>query len=195
MQQSNRSKRVREEDLVMPTSKKPFPSKAFAGELLGSPLLAVANVRPSPTVSDDSDLAHSSSKTIDLLLVSAKYSHRGVTFEVEKGARPDTDISGASGSVQGDHVTAYISFLEFLLNITDNRPLREVSDHLTDVAKSILASSEQHKVFDDLKKEFDLEISEYCPREQRKRLTATLRAENAEQTTQKHCKRGALIRQ
>ncbi len=136
-----------------------------------------AKVAGSPAISANSDPTHSHSKAVDLLLVSANYTLGGVSFEIEKEARPDAAVTGATGSTQGDHVTAYISFLEFLYNITNDKQLDQISDHLIDIAKSILATDSQKKIFDDLKEEFDKDLTKYYSRDERKRLIAKLRSE------------------
>ncbi len=64
----------------------------------------------------------------------------------------------ALGKAQGDHVTAYKSFLEMLLTATEGKSVRKAAGIIANVAKSLLPNNAQK--FDDILSSLDAETHE-----------------------------------
>lgn len=102
---------------------------------------------------------------------SAKYSHDGITFIIGKD-RPDNRVEsgedGKKATGQGDHVTSYRTFLEFLHNLTIDKDLQEIPDNLIKVIGSILPEDDQITKFSSAKDKYLNDNKYYLSREDRK---------------------------
>lgn len=84
-------------------------------------------------------------------------------------SRPETHL----GKKQGDHVSAFISFIEMLVTASEDKSAKDVAIYFADVAKSVLP--EKSDVFDAISLKFQEKASLRYSRSERKALTRQLR--------------------
>lgn len=87
-------------------------------------------------------------------------------------SRPETHL----GKKQGDHVSAFISFIEMLVTASEDKSAKDVAIYFADVAKSVLP--EKTDVFDAISLKFQEKASLRYSRLERKALTRQLRGES-----------------
>ena len=84
-------------------------------------------------------------------------------------SRPDTHL----GSKQGDHVSAFVSFLQMLATVVEDENIKKVSHYLADVAKAVMP--DKADIFDEIMKNFYQKAEMMYSRVERKRLIADSR--------------------
>ncbi len=84
-------------------------------------------------------------------------------------SRPDTHL----GSKQGDHVSAFISFIQMLATVVEDENIKKVSHYLADVAKAVIP--DKADIFDEIMKNFYQKAETMYSRVERKRLIAESR--------------------
>lgn len=128
----------------------------------------------------DSETDQSSGSDIEMatatnqdLLVSAKMSETRTGKEIIlisiSNARPATSL----GKKQGDHVTAYQTFLEMLVTSISGYKVKQTQKILVNVAKAILP--DQREIFDDYLAKKEKEKSEWISKEERKEILSALK--------------------
>jgi len=85
-------------------------------------------------------------------------------------SRPDT----ALGATQGDHVTAYKSFLEMLITVSEGQSIKKLPYLIADVAKALLPDKAEK--FEELLHKLDEEVGKVVPRNKRHEIIYQLRA-------------------
>jgi hypothetical protein len=161
-----------------------FQRSSGATVAVSSPLLPTPTPPQSPHNESQTSKNISKSELRAHIHASAMYGHDGVTFTFGKD-RPNARVEGEEGKSQGDHVTAYIAFLEFLYNSTDNKEIKEIPDGLIKMIKAILPEM-QHTNFNSLKEKFEEESNDCLRREDRKRLTGEERQKSIEKLIRKY---------
>lgn len=84
-------------------------------------------------------------------------------------SRPDTHL----GSKQGDHVSAFVSFLQMLATVVEDENIKKVSHYLADVAKAVIP--DKADIFDEIMNNFYQKAETMYSRVERKRLIAESR--------------------
>jgi hypothetical protein len=84
-------------------------------------------------------------------------------------SRPDTHL----GAKQGDHVSAFISFIQMLATVVEDENIKKVSHYLANVAKAIIP--DKSDVFDEILKNFYQKAGTMYSRIERKKLIAESR--------------------
>lgn len=124
--------------------------------------------------SAESDPIHPDTEMLDVIISSARFSHKGVKFDLGKN-RVDVEVVGASGKKsQGDHVTSYTSFLEFLFGVTLDKSLVEIPGHLLKSIKAILPDIKGDKL-EEIRKKYEEKLKDYLTKDERKDLTSKSR--------------------
>lgn len=121
--------------------------------------------------SSDQDIAVADNRNLIVSVTEAEttVSKKKVILLSISNARPNT----ALGTAQGDHVTAYKSFLEMLTVAVEGKKVRKSSKVIVEVAKSILPN--KAKKFDEVLKNLEEEINAVVSREKRREIIEDLK--------------------
>jgi hypothetical protein len=125
-----------------------------------------------PRLSEASPVALATAEVGRAVLLTYEVSDTGIQIIVNSGQRPPTAISGS----QGDHVTAYATFLQSVCSLVDGEDVQEAPRMLYEATQCFIATphklAEFARLF--LKKQQDIE-EKFFPRTDRKRLTYELK--------------------
>jgi hypothetical protein len=114
--------------------------------------------------------------TKDVLTLSGRYSDKSVQFTIASN-REETSVKNDRGkTVQGDHVTAYVAFLEFLFNATNDKAIKDIPDQLIKTMQAILPDAKYQDQTNEIREKFEEERANYPTRERRKAITSGLRS-------------------
>lgn len=122
----------------------------------------------------DSPAAQATAEIKNIITSSARFDHVGAKFLMAK-ERVEVKVEGETRKKkQGDHVTAYAAFLEFLFSATADKELKEISSNLIGSIKAIIPDVAADK-FDAIAKAYQEKIKNYKTRAERKEDTAKAR--------------------
>ena len=103
------------------------------------------------------------------LVLSVRESHDNSLRIFVSNSRPDTHL----GSKQGDHVSAFVSFIQMLATVVEDENIKKVSHYLADVAKAVIP--DKADIFDEIMKNFYQKAETMYSRVERKKLIAESR--------------------
>jgi hypothetical protein len=155
-------KRIRDDDIITPLKKKQKTTKdtgsgsdSETNSGGSSDILVATASNQDLIVSVQEAITTSSGKKVALLSISNN--------------RPDTNL----GKAQGDHVTAYRSFLEMLMAATEGSSLRKTADIIAKTAKSLIPDKAEK--FDEILKTLEEEIGKKVSTKTRHKILRDLK--------------------
>jgi hypothetical protein len=129
-----------------------------------------------PRFSDGSPAGLATAEIGRAVFLTYEVTDSGIQIIVNSGQRPPTAISGS----QGDHVTAYATFLQSVCGLVDGEDVQEAPGMLYEATQCFIATPHKLEEFARFffKKQQDVEENLF-PRTDRKRLTYELKELNA----------------
>jgi hypothetical protein len=114
-----------------------------------------------------------SSSRGEIITVLSRVDEEGGIEVLISDTRHTMSIEGAADS-QGDHVTAYVNFLEMICIAVDDEEVEKIPDRIVEIAKCVL-DVDHHGAFEASLQEFKMHQKKHLSREDRKKLTRLLR--------------------
>ncbi len=127
-------------------------------------------------VSPHSEGAMARSKKVSHpITISSEANAEGIYFTITTNGRFKTNLGGKH---QGDHVTAYATFIELIYNATHERSLDEIIDLMQKLIDAVIRD-EDKTAFEESQKKFSTDSKGIISRDERKIMTARLRKDVA----------------
>lgn len=102
--------------------------------------------------------------------------HNQFQLKIVQSSRPKTNLTSKEG--QGDHVTAYITFLEIIYAAIEHEAIKDVPDILCRSAEAFLPTEEHAELAKIIEARVAAIQDSTIPRERRKGITASFRSLN-----------------
>jgi|GEM_PF-5731840 len=148
----------------MLASNTPSPSKRAVTRHIHTPIEQDGTIE----YSSDSSADGIAICKIEDLLLSVRETTNNKLIILVSNSRPETHL----GKKQGDHVSAFISFIEMLVAASEDKSAKKVATYFADIAKAVIP--EKGDIFDEISARFQAKAELRFSREERKVLTGKL---------------------